>query len=84
MINALVFLAATALLLAALALLNVSSPNYAAVLSSATVCSALAAVLFWVSSLSASGVRQLALRAVVVIAVVVTCYSAWGAVSALN
>jgi hypothetical protein len=82
--NSLRTLSAGILTLIAIALDSVSSPNYAAVLSAGTASSALAAVLFGLSSRSVAGAERALLRASAGVAAAISCYSLWGVISVLG
>jgi len=71
------------LVLVGLVMLNVSSPNYAVVLSISTASFVGAATLFELSARSASGQAIVVFRIGFAIAIVLGGYAAWGALGAL-
>jgi len=66
-----------------LLMLNVSSPNYAAVFSIAVASFGLAAALFELSARSVTGNMTIAYRVALVLAIALGAYAGWGVLGAL-
>jgi len=64
--------------------LNVSSPNYGAVLSMSAGSAAMAVVLLAISARHAVARKKMVLRLATGIALVIACYSGWGVLSTLS
>lgn len=75
--------AGVVLVVAGMLMLNVSSPNYAAVLSIATASFGLAAILFELSARSATGKMTFAFRGALVLAIALGAYAGWGVLRSL-